>query len=117
MVYVSDAKSLNGSMFGKPRRPVHLNNVYCTGLEQQLIQCSSFRLLLRNGRDILEEVDVASVRCHKPNLSMNTTAVMLKPSSIVNPSQQLQIGVTHIFIIIVVIVGALALVGVCMIIG
>ena len=114
LIPFSDAKGINGSFFGKPRRPVHLNNVYCTGREARLTDCSAFKLLLKNGRNILDHTDVAGVRCHKPQVTSlmihtnRTMSAMPAPSS---KAQAQGSAVTDVSLIVVAAVLGVVIVG------
>ena len=55
---------MNKSHYGKPRKPVHLSNVHCTGKEQQLLSCEHFEFTTLDAKkDILSHVDVAGILC------------------------------------------------------
>ena len=37
--FSTDVWAVNDSYYGKPRKPVHLSNVDCTGSEEQILSC------------------------------------------------------------------------------
>ena len=64
--FFTDVQAVNGSRYGKPRKPVHLSNVHCTGREQQLLACEHFEFpTLDDKKDILSHVDVAGILCQR----------------------------------------------------
>lgn len=119
MIFVIDAKGLNGSVFGKPRRPVHLNNVYCNGREERLTECSAFKLLLKNGRNILEHVEVAGVRCHKPdNTMMNVTVPIIHPTpNAVGHQSNPSFSTMDIIVIVLIALVCMLILGTLVVIG
>ena len=67
-------QALNNSHYGKPRKPVHMSNVYCTGRELQIISCSHHKFVsLDERKEILHHVDVAGVSCQPQSKTMNQT--------------------------------------------
>ena len=67
-------QALNNSHYGKPRKPVHMSNVYCTGKELQLISCLHHEFdSFEEKKDILSHVDVAGVSCQPQNQTSNHT--------------------------------------------
>ena len=65
---------MNKSRYGKPRKPVHLSNVHCTGAEQQLLSCKHFEFpTLDAKKDILSHVDVAGILCQTQSQNGNQT--------------------------------------------
>lgn len=123
--FVTDAQGLNSSRFGKPRKPVHLNNVYCTGSERWLSECSAYKLSLGNGRTLFNHVEVAGVSCHQtPNMTGMQTMGVIDPmlpsidaSAIASISVDVQMGEstglapsgTMIALVVVSVVSVLAL--------
>ena len=65
---VLDATSFGGSAYGKPKLTVHLNNVYCTGSEENIAQCTYTSFSLEDGKALLDQVEVAGVSCKQPNV-------------------------------------------------
>ena len=63
----TDVQAVNNSHFGKPRKPVHLSNVHCTGSEEQILSCTHFEFTsLDDKKKALNESEVAGVIC-QPN--------------------------------------------------
>ena len=61
------AVAVGGSAYGKPNLTVHLSNVYCLGSEQNLAECMYTSLSLKDGKTLLEQVEVAGVTCQQPS--------------------------------------------------
>ena len=59
-----DSQAVTNSRFGKPKKPVHLNNVHCNGGEEGILSCTHTDLdSLDEKKKALSEVDVAGVIC------------------------------------------------------
>ena len=65
---VLDATAIGGSAYGKPKLTVHLSNVYCTGSEENIAQCTYTSFSLEDGKALLDQVKVAGVSCKQPNV-------------------------------------------------
>ena len=59
---------MGGSAYGKPNLTVHLSNVYCTGSEQNIVQCMYTSLSLEDGKVLFEQVEVSGVSCQQPDV-------------------------------------------------
>ena len=67
-------QALNNSHYGKPRKPVHLSNVHCSGSEEQLLSCKYTEFTsLDKKKEALKESDVAGVIC-QPSTFDNPTS-------------------------------------------
>ena len=81
-----------------------------------MTECSAFRLLLKNGRNILEHTDVAGVRCHKPQVTSlmvmvhtnHTASAMPVPST---AAQAQKFNVSDVGLIVVGVLLAMIAVG------
>lgn len=118
-VVKTDAQAFNSSRFGKPRKPVHLNNVYCSGTELWLSECSAYKLSLGNGRTLFNHVEVAGVSCHAtPNRtglvpvlsSTNPSAIASIDVQVEESTGSASSGMT-VALVVVVVVAALGLVA------
>ena len=71
----TDAQAVNNSHYGKPKKPVHLSHVYCTGSEEQILSCAHIELAsLDEKKKLLNEVDVVGVICQSSSTSGNPTS-------------------------------------------
>ena len=50
----------------KPNQTVHLGNVICHGDEESLSDCSATSYSLEQGKELLDQVDIARVSCPIP---------------------------------------------------
>ena len=74
---------MSKSYYGKPRKPVHLSNVHCTGNEQRILSCTYIEFTsLDEKKEVLNESDVAGVICQSSSTSSN-------PASSSTPSDQI----------------------------
>ena len=65
---------MNNSHFGKPRKPVHLSNVHCTGNEKEIFSCTHFEFTsLDEKKEMLKQVEVAGVSCQSRSQLENST--------------------------------------------
>ena len=63
---------MNKSHYGKPRKPVHLSNVNCTGSEEQILSCTHTEFTsLDEKKEALNVSDVAGVICQPSSTSGN----------------------------------------------
>ena len=62
-VAVSNASCL----FSRPKKLIHLANVYCRGRENVIMECAAYTNTLSAGISVMREVDVAAVMCQVPN--------------------------------------------------
>ena len=70
----TDVKAANRSRYGKPKKPVHLNYVHCTGTEQQILSCTHQEPpSLDEKKSILNQVQVAGVLCQPQSSTENPT--------------------------------------------
>ena len=64
----------NNSHYGKPRKPVHMSNVYCNGSEQQILSCKYYEFSSLDWKKMaLNLVEVAGVSCHSHSQLGNST--------------------------------------------
>ena len=52
-----------GSLYGKPKKTIHLTNVICSGDEHTLTECTSTQLSVLEGKLLLHDTEVAGVDC------------------------------------------------------
>ena len=57
------AVTLDGATLAKPNKTIHLGNVVCLGTEESLSDCSATSYSLEQGKDLLDQVNVAGVAC------------------------------------------------------
>ena len=70
----TDVQIASKSHYGKPRKPVHLKNVHCTGREQHILSCTLKEFnSLEEKKAILNEVEVAGVLCQPQSNTENPT--------------------------------------------
>ena len=56
------------SHFGKPQnKTIHLSNIYCTGHERTINDCTRTALSLQEGKDMMYRTNVAGVKCYYPD--------------------------------------------------
>ena len=68
--FSTDVQAVNNSYYGKPRKPVHLSNVSCTGSEEQILFCAHTEFAtLDEKKEALHKLDVAGVICQSNNTS------------------------------------------------
>ena len=61
---------MSNSHYGKPRKPVHLGYVHCSGSEEQILSCMHFELpSLDEKKRALNKSDVAGVICQSSSTS------------------------------------------------
>ena len=66
---------MNKSRYGKPKKPVHLSQVQCTGGEQNLLACEHHLFpTLDDKKDIFSHVDVAGALCIVQNQNPPTSS-------------------------------------------
>ena len=72
----AEVQAVKNSFYGKPRKPVHLKNVHCTGQEQQVLFCTYIEFSsLEEKKEILSQVEVAGVLClNQTGNQANTTS-------------------------------------------
>ena len=61
------AIAVGGSAYSKPNLTVHVINVYCTGSEESIVECTYTSLSLDDGKALLGQVEVAGVSCQQEN--------------------------------------------------
>ena len=61
-VAISNASCL----FSRPKKLIHLANVYCRGRENVIMECAAYTNTLSAGINVMREVDVAAVMCKVP---------------------------------------------------
>ena len=70
--------AVGNSTYGKPRRAIHFNNVYCTGNEDSILDCSYHQYLLDEGKVLTDhaEVHVVGVSCSHDIMTTVSGTVM-----------------------------------------
>ena len=62
--FSTDVQAVNDSHFGKPGKPIHLSNVFCSGREQQILSCMHTEISsLDEKKEAMNETNVAGVIC------------------------------------------------------
>ena len=56
-------RAFNNSFYGKPKRPININNVKCTGSEERLLDCTYYEFPDNDKKYLQKMVDVAGVQC------------------------------------------------------
>ena len=73
--FITVVEALTKSHFGKPRKPVHLSNVHCSGGEDQILFCTHDEFAsLDEKKKALNESDVAGVICQSSRMSGTPTS-------------------------------------------
>ena len=66
----TDVQAVTNSHYGKPRKPVHLSNVQCSGMEEQILSCTHTEFISLNEKlEALNESNVAGVICQSTTTS------------------------------------------------
>ena len=62
--FSTDVQAVNNSHYGKPRKPIHLSNVRCSGRELQIFSCMHTEFSsLDEKKEAMNETNVAGVMC------------------------------------------------------
>jgi deleted-in-malignant-brain-tumors protein 1 len=56
-----------GSLYGKPAKIIQLSNTNCDGTELSIGDCTLSRLSLDEGKKLLDQTNVAGVKCYTPD--------------------------------------------------
>ena len=67
MKCITGSAAVYNSHYGKPNGTVHLTNIQCSGEEESISDCTQSTYSLEEGKNKLEEVNVAGVKCYVPN--------------------------------------------------
>ena len=68
-----------GSYYGKPNKTIHLSNVQCTGDEKGIDSCNFKSYSLEEGKNKLNFINVAGVKCHGQEVTSLSSFVPTHP--------------------------------------
>ena len=85
IIFVIDVRVFNNSYYGKSKRPVNINNVACTGMESQLLECNYFEFSLSDKKSLRSLIDVVGVMCGGADSSSDTETASEGTTSCINP--------------------------------
>ena len=70
LLFGTDVVAMVHSHYGKPRKPVHLSNVQCTGSEENILSCIHTQFTsLDEKKEALSKSEVAGVICQSRSTS------------------------------------------------
>ena len=68
-----------GSYYGKPNKTIHLSNVQCTGDEKGIDSCNFKSYSLEEGKNKLNFINVAGVKCQRQEVTTLSSFVPTHP--------------------------------------
>ena len=100
MIYYSIDATID-SLFGEPKKKIHISEVICYGNETSINGCSVRYYKFEDGKHMKESVEVAGVICHPNDLSSvtkcsNMSAISNKTNSRGNNSHLMVVFISVI---------------------